>query len=127
MISNQILQTSIDGIKSITKTDIWVLDEEGQEIAATRQSRDISHSDILSFAKSQADSQEIQGYQFFKVVDDGRLEYILAVSSEGPDAYMVGRMAVFQIESLLEAYKERFDNDSFIKNLILDNMLLVDI
>lgn len=29
-------------------------------------------------------------------------------------------------ESLV-AYKERFDKDNFIKNLILDNLLLVDI
>jgi carbohydrate diacid regulator len=36
-------------------------------------------------------------------------------------------MAVFQIQSLLVAYKERFDKDNFIKNLLLDNLLLVDI
>ena len=29
--------------------------------------------------------------------------------------------------SLLTAYKERFDKDNFIKNLLLDNLLLVDI
>ena len=33
----------------------------------------------------------------------------------------------FQITNLLVAYKERFDKDNFIKNLLLDNMLLVDI
>ena len=40
---------------------------------------------------------------------------------------MVGRMASFQIQSLLVAYKERSDKDNFIKNLLLDNLLLVDI
>lgn len=43
------------------------------------------------------------------------------------DAYMVGKMAAFQIQNLLVAYKERFDKDNFIKNLLLDNLLLVDI
>ena len=33
----------------------------------------------------------------------------------------------FQSENLLIAYKERFDKDNFIKNLLLDNLLLVDI
>ena len=33
----------------------------------------------------------------------------------------------YQIESLLVAYKERFDKDNFIKNLILDNFLKVDV
>ena len=31
------------------------------------------------------------------------------------------------MENLLVAYKERFDKDNFIKNLLLDNLLLVDI
>ena len=34
---------------------------------------------------------------------------------------------MFQIQNLLVAYKERFDKDNFIKNLLLDNLLLVDI
>ena len=40
---------------------------------------------------------------------------------------MVGKIAAFQIQNLLIAYKERFDKDNFIKNLLLDNLLLVDI
>lgn len=36
-------------------------------------------------------------------------------------------MAAFQIQGLLTAYKERFDKDNFIKNLLLDNLLLIDI
>ena len=40
---------------------------------------------------------------------------------------MIGKIASFQIQNLLVAYKERFDKDNFIKNLILDNLLLVDI
>ena len=36
-------------------------------------------------------------------------------------------MVAFQIQSLIVAYKERFDKDNFIKNLLLDNLLLVDI
>ena len=40
---------------------------------------------------------------------------------------MVGKLAAFQIQSLLIAYKERFDKDNFVKNLLLDNLLLVDI
>jgi carbohydrate diacid regulator len=40
---------------------------------------------------------------------------------------MLGKMIAYQIQSLLVAYKERFDKDNFIKNLLLDNLLLVDI
>ena len=41
--------------------------------------------------------------------------------------YMVGKLAAFKIQDLLVAYKERFDKDKFIKYLLLDNLLLVDI
>ena len=35
MISNQIIQTSIDELKAITKVDIYVFDLDGIKVAAT--------------------------------------------------------------------------------------------
>ena len=55
------------------------------------------------------------------------MEYILLAKGASDDVYMVGKLAAFQIQNLLVAYKERFDKDNFIKNLLLDNLLLVDI
>jgi carbohydrate diacid regulator len=43
------------------------------------------------------------------------------------EIYMVGRIAVSQLQTLLTAYKEKFDRNSFFQNLILDNLLLVDV
>lgn len=40
---------------------------------------------------------------------------------------MIGRVAVSQLQGLIVAYKERFDRNNFIQNLLLDNLLLVDI
>ncbi len=51
----------------------------------------------------------------------------MVVNGSSDDVYMVGKIAAFQIQNLLVAYKERFDKDNFIKNLLLDNLLLVDI
>ena len=56
-----------------------------------------------------------------------KLEYVLLAGGESEDVYMLGKIAAFQVQSLLVAYKERFDKDNFIKNLLLDNLLLVDI
>lgn len=127
MISNQILQTTIEGLKSITRIDLCIIDTEGKVLATTFQNSDTSEEDVIAFAKSPADSQEIKGYQFFKVFDDQQLEYILLANGGSDDVYMVGKIAAFQIQNLLVAYKERFDKDNFIKNLLLDNLLLVDI
>ena len=127
MISNQILQTTIDGLKGITRIDLCVCETEGKVLATTFPDAEEYENSILAFVDSPADSQVIQGYQFFKVFDEHQLEYILLAKGGSDDAYMVGKLAAFQIQNLLVAYKERFDKDNFIKNLLLDNLLLVDI
>ena len=127
MISNQILQNTIDGLKGIARVDFCVLDTEGKELAATFDSDQDRSEAVLSFVESPADSQVIQGCQFFKIFDEQRLEYVLLADGDSEDVYMLGKIAAFQIQSLLVAYKERFDKDNFIKNLLLDNLLLVDI
>ena len=127
MISNQILQNTIEGLKEITKMDLCVLDTDGKVLATTFAEPANYSSSLASFVESPADSQAIQGYQFFKIFDEHQLEYILVANGSSDDVYMVGKIAAFQIQNLLVAYKERFDKDNFIKNLLLDNLLLVDI
>ena len=126
MISNQILQSTVEGLKGIARVDLCVMDTDGKEVASTADMGKCSGA-AVEFAASPADSQEIQGYQYFKVYDEQQLEYILIAGGVGEDVYMIGKMAAFQLQSLLVAYKERFDKDNFIKNLLLDNLLLVDI
>ena len=127
MISNQILQSTIDGIKEISRVDICVTDTEAKVVAGTFQLGSEFSGAIAAFITSEADSQVVQGNQFFKVYDDTQLELIVIAQGTNEDVYMVGKMATFQIQNLLVAYKERFDKDNFIKNLLLDNLLLVDI
>jgi len=127
MISNQILQNTIDGLKGITRVDLCVIDTEGKVLASTFPEGDSYINPAMAFIESPADSQVVQGCQFFKVFDDHQLEYVLLAEGDSEDVYMVGKMAVFQVQSLLVAYKERFDRDNFMKNLLLDNLLLVDI
>ena len=127
MISNQILQNTIDGLKGITRTDLCVIDVEGKILAATFPNAEAFIEPAQAFVASPADSQVINGCQFFKVFDDHQLEYVLLAYGDSEDVYMIGKIASFQIQNLLVAYKERFDKDNFIKNLLLDNLLLVDI
>ena len=127
MISNQILQNTIEGLKGITRIDFCVMDTDGKSLASTFSEQEDYEEEVVSFVGSPADSQVVQGYQFFKIFDDHQLEYVLLANGGSDDVYMVGKIAAFQIQNLLVAYKERFDKDNFIKNLLLDNLLLVDI
>ena len=127
MISNQILQNTLDGLKSISRVDFSVIDTDGKAVASTTETETDYAEAVVDFVKSPADSQEVSKYQFFKIYDEQTVEYVLVATGSGEDVYMIGKMATFQIQNLMVAYKERFDKDNFIKNLLLDNLLLVDI
>lgn len=127
MISSQVLQNTIDELRSITRIDLCIFDPEGRIVVSTFDGNDISADMVRLFADSAADSQVIQGYHFFKIFDEQIVEYILVARGSSEDAYMIGKVAVSEIQNLIVAYKERFDKNNFIQNLLLDNLLLVDI
>ena len=127
MISNQILQSTIEGLKNIARIDLCVCDTDGNMLASTFGDPEITTETIVNFTLSPADSQVVAGFQFFKVFDEHQLEYVMLAKGGSDDVYMVGKIAAFQVQNLLVAYKERFDKDNFVKNLLLDNLLLVDI
>ena len=127
MISNQILQNTIDGLHQITKVEFAVLDAEGSVLAENMEGTAEFAPTAVTFALSPAESQVVNGCHFFKVFDEQQLEYIILAEGEGEEAATVGKIAAFQIQELMVAYRERFDRDNFMKNLLLDNLLLVDI
>ncbi len=65
MISNQILQTTLDGLKSISRVDLCVLNADGKVVATTFEEYQNCISDAISFIDSPAESQVINGCQFF--------------------------------------------------------------
>ena len=127
MISNQILQTSLDDLKAITRVDLGIYDLNGDDVAFTASMQKPDREVIAAFAESAADSQVIGNFHLLKVRDDEELIYILVALGFGEDAYMIGRIAAAQIERLIVAYKEKFDRNNFFQNLLLDNLLLVDV
>lgn len=127
MISSQVIKNSIEELKSISKIDLCVFDLEGNEIASTFEPSDISVDLIVGFANSPADSQVIGTHHLLKVLDEEVQVYVLDARGMGEETYMIGRIAVSQLQNLIIAYKEKFDKNSFFQNLLLDNMLLVDI
>jgi len=129
MIAAQILQNTIDGMKTIARVEFGVADIDGRFVVTTWDGLKACEPQAAIFAKSPADSQEIGEYQFLKIYDESSLGYILVVGgpTAGEDRFTIGRMAAFQLQNLLVAYKEHFDKDNFMKNLLLDNLLLIDI
>lgn len=127
MISSQVIRSSIEDLKAISKIDLSVWDLEGKVVAATFEPEEITPELITGFAHSPADSQVMGAHHLMKVLDEEEVLYILDARGGGEDTYMLGKIAVSQLQHLIVAYKERYDRNNFFQNLLLDNMLLVDI
>lgn len=127
MISSQIIKTSIEELKAISKIDMGVWDLEGKVVATTFEPEDITPALITGFAESPADSQIIGVHHLMKILDEDEVLFILDAKGSSEDTYMIGKIAVCQLQNLIIAYKERYDRNNFFQNLLLDNMLLVDI
>lgn len=127
MAYNQMLQSTIEGVKSIARIDLGIFDTEGNIMATTNNSIEQYRESVLTFVDSQAEIQVVSGYQYFKIMDNGILEYVMLIHGDTDDIYTIGKLVAFQVQGLTNAYKERFDKENFIKNVLLDNFLLVDI
>ena len=77
MISNQVLQNTLEGLKEISRIEFCIIDTEGKVLASTFSDFSVQPGDVQAFVESQADSQLVKGFQYFKVCDDYQLEYIL--------------------------------------------------
>ena len=69
MISNQILQSTLDGLKQITHADFAVTEADGRMLVQTSSMSGISEQ-AAEFASSKADGLESGGSHYFKVYDE---------------------------------------------------------
>lgn len=106
MLSSQILQNTIDGLKNITRREFSVVERDGKVNASTESDMYNKNIDsIVEFIQSQADSQLVRGYQYFKVIDNGMAEYVVMTKGEDEETYRIGKLAAFQLQSLIIAYR----------------------
>ena len=77
MISSQIIQKTLDELRTITRIDLCVMDIDGKINSTTFPVEDEDFGDVRAFADSMADSQVMRGYHFFKIYDNQTVEYVL--------------------------------------------------
>ena len=128
MLTNQILTEAMEGIYQASGVPVAVYDLGTLEMIAVGSFDPAGRDEAVSLlADSRNESLVHENNLYEKVSDQGRPEYILITEGTGERSKLVSKMACGQLTGLLVAYRERFDRDTFIKNLLLDNMLLVDI
>ena len=74
MISNQILQNTIEGLKNITHVNLCVLDATGKILVSTGAKPEGLTRYAKTFVKTQATQEVTTGYQLFKIYDEYQLQ-----------------------------------------------------
>lgn len=127
MIANSVIQSVVNDIKNISKIEVCVVDLDGSVVASAMENPQINAVTVRSFIDSMAESQVIDAYHYFKIMNEGQIIYVLVVNNAEEMGNVIGRLAVSQFQTLVVAYREKFDKNNFFQNLIMDNLLLVDI
>ncbi len=127
MVSNQVIQNTLAEIASITKVNAAVYDNGARLIVSKGNMGTVEAEMIMSFLRSGENEMETGEWFLGRISDEGETELVAVVRNNTANAPMAIRLIMVQLDSLVQAYKERIDKDSFIKNLLLDNLLQVDI
>ena len=127
-MSNRLFQTLIHQMRDAVGRTVGVIDENGiivasSEIGKIGESRqrireELAYSgDTLIF--------EHYTYRFFS--PQGKYQSIVFVEGEDKEADRAARMLAVSLGNIQNLYDEKYDKGSFIKNIILDNILPNDI
>lgn len=127
-MSNRLFQGIIHQMKDAVDRVIGVLDENGiiiscsdlAKIGGTRQ----RVRDELSYTSETVMSG---GYTYKPIGSGAKTEYIVFVEGEDKQAERLAAILSISLGSIKGLYDDKYDKASFIKNVILDNILPSDI
>ena len=120
------LQKCLDDWKEISRLDFCLLDMNGQPFCSTCSRQLPSASRLEEFSESSALCMANTGSCLYKVHDREEFSYILIVWGSGDSVPTIGELAVYQIESLITAYAEKNDKNTFMQKLLLGNYTEVE-
>jgi len=125
MISGHILTKALKELQDLTNTELVLVGKAG-ELYTDRYSVTAEYlRAVPEFLESAADSMVMQDFNFFKVYESDRAEYVLI--AKGSQAEVTGRIAVSELTNILSVAYERTDKNHFIQNVLLDNLIPTDL
>jgi len=127
-MSNRLFQGIIHQMKDAVDRVIGVIDDNGiiiscsdlAKIGGTRQ----GVRDELSYTSETVMSG---GYTYRPIGNGSKAEYIVFVEGEDKQAERLASILSISLGSIKSLYDDKYDKASFIKNVILDNILSSDI
>ncbi len=127
-MSNRLFQSVIHQMKDAVDRTIGVIDETGIVIAC---------SELVKIGEVRQNVRDELAYTVEMLVSGGytyrpltggiKREYIVFVEGEDVEADKIARLLCVSLGNIKNLYDEKYDKDSFVKNVILDNILPSDI
>ncbi len=127
-MSNRLFQTVIHQVKDSVGRTVGVIDENGIIVACSELARiGESKQRIREELAYSADSVVYEGYTYRFINDQGKNDCIAFVEGDDSHASRMTELVSIFLGNLKSLYDEKYDNASFIKSIILDNILPSDI
>ncbi len=127
-MSSRLFQGIIQQMKEAVDRVIGIIDENGVIIASSDLSK-IGESRVpvreeLSYTNVMVRSE---GFTYRPIGNAVKSEYIVFVEGEDAEAEKYSLVLSVTLDNIKSLYDEKYDKSSFIKNIILDNILPSDI
>ncbi|MBO4322621.1 MAG: helix-turn-helix domain-containing protein [Clostridia bacterium] len=128
-MANRLFQSIIHQMKDAVDRVIGVIDETGTVIACSdlvrigEQKADFAQHPVFS------DSADVffHGGYTYRLLDPSNSEYTVFAEGEDKTSEMIARMVSVSLLNMKNLHDDKYDRASFIKNIILDNILPSDI
>ncbi len=129
-MANRLFQSVIHQMKDSVDRTIGVIDDSGVIIACSElikigETRLGIRDELLYSASSEIYCKG--GYTYRPIGSGVKAEYIVFAEGEDKMADVVSKMLSVSLTNIKNLYDEKYDKGSFVKNIILDNILPSDI
>ena len=126
-MQNRIFQNTCNQLRKEIDRRIGIMDENGAVIACSDEMKIGQVNDQVASICSGIEAKASYGYTYKKIETYNKIEYFVFCEGEDELARCYCAILGTHFTTLKQYYDEKYDKNSFVKNIILDNVLPGDI
>ena len=127
-MQNRLFQNTLAQLKRDVKRVVGIIDDTETIIACSNESRiDVTIDNIFTVFDNTNEIKKVGGFSYKRIETFNKNEY--AVFCEGEDEVAANACSFLGVHFLTikQYYDEKYDRNSFVKNIIVDNILPGDV
>ena len=127
-MSNRLFQGVVHQMRDAVDRVIGVVDENGIVVACSELTKiGEARQGVVEEMSYSPKAFTLLGYTYNPITAGSKSEYYVFVEGEDKMAEKIAKILVVSFANIKNLYDEKYDKGSFIKNIILDNILPSDI